>query len=130
MEAVVNHQHSQEVLAGERFEFGKNWLAFLKHVNDFHVQEAENSLRTMLQRDSLQNLSFLDMGSGSGLFSLAARRLGARVHSVDYDPRSVGLHDSKARALFSGGRTGRQTTRTGLGGRDAGVSRTIPVPSP
>ena len=30
----------------------------------------------------------LDIGSGSGLFSLAARRLGARVHSFDYDTDS------------------------------------------
>jgi 2-polyprenyl-3-methyl-5-hydroxy-6-metoxy-1,4-benzoquinol methylase len=32
----------------------------------------------------------LDIGSGSGIFSLAARRLGASVFSFDYDPQSVG----------------------------------------
>ena len=32
---------------------------------------------------------FMATGSGSGLFSLAARRLGATVHSLDYDPHSV-----------------------------------------
>jgi SAM-dependent methyltransferase len=32
---------------------------------------------------------FLDIGSGSGLFSLAARRMGATVHSFDYDAESV-----------------------------------------
>ncbi len=43
----------------------------------------------MLDLPSLQGLRFLDVGSGSGLFSLAAKRLGARVHSLDYDPQSV-----------------------------------------
>lgn len=44
----------------------------------------------MLERDSLEGLRFLDVGSGSGLFSLAARNLGAKVHSFDYDRESVG----------------------------------------
>ncbi|MEV7003549.1 class I SAM-dependent methyltransferase [Streptomyces sp. NPDC093982] len=33
--------------------------------------------------------TFLDVGCGSGLFSLAALRMGARVRSFDYDPDSV-----------------------------------------
>ena len=44
----------------------------------------------MLQVSSLEGRSFLDIGTGSGLFSLAAMRLGAsRVHSFDFDGESV-----------------------------------------
>ena len=37
----------------------------------------------------LAGKKFLDIGSGSGLFSLAAKRLGADVFSFDYDMNSV-----------------------------------------
>jgi 2-polyprenyl-6-hydroxyphenyl methylase/3-demethylubiquinone-9 3-methyltransferase len=53
------------------------------------ITEAETSLRRLLQCDTLAGLRFLDIGSGSGLFSLAARKLGARVHSFDFDKVSV-----------------------------------------
>jgi len=72
-----------------RFEFGKNWAGFLETINEAHIREAELSLKQALQVQDLAQKSFLDIGSGSGLFSLAARRLGARVHSFDYDPNSV-----------------------------------------
>ena len=74
---------------GKRFEFGANWARFLLTLNDERIQLAEESLRNMLKMENLHGKTFLDIGSGSGLFSLAARRLGAKVHSFDFDKQSV-----------------------------------------
>lgn len=79
----------QEIEAGERFAFGANWQAFLKTLNEERIQIAEESLRELLLERDLQGKTFVDIGSGSGLFSLCARRLGAKVHSFDFDPQSV-----------------------------------------
>lgn len=54
----------------------------------------------MLGVETLAGRTFLDAGSGSGLFSLAARRLGARVHSFDYDPHSVACTAELRRRFF------------------------------
>jgi 2-polyprenyl-3-methyl-5-hydroxy-6-metoxy-1,4-benzoquinol methylase len=54
----------------------------------------------MLKVERLDGKSFLDIGSGSGLFSLAARRLGARVHSFDYDQQSVACTAELRRRYF------------------------------
>jgi 2-polyprenyl-3-methyl-5-hydroxy-6-metoxy-1,4-benzoquinol methylase len=85
----MSTQHSAEVAQGERFRFGANWQRFLSTLNARRIEEAELSLRTMLGVLDLAGKRFLDIGCGSGLFSLAARRLGATVHSFDYDPQSV-----------------------------------------
>lgn len=81
--------HSDEVSQGERFEFGSNWRSFLNTLNNERVTEAMRSLKEMLGVTDLSGKRFLDIGSGSGLFSLAARCMGAEVHSFDYDPASV-----------------------------------------
>jgi 2-polyprenyl-3-methyl-5-hydroxy-6-metoxy-1,4-benzoquinol methylase len=81
--------HGQEVRSGERFAFGENWGRFLKLLNEERIQRAVDSLKEKLECDTLKGKTFLDVGSGSGLFSLAARRLGATVTSFDYDPQSV-----------------------------------------
>ena len=91
---------TQDAAAGSRFEFGANWMRFLAVVDDRRIAEAESSLKHMLGVEGLTGQTFLDIGSGSGLFSLAARRLGATVHSFDYDPQSVGCTQELKRRYF------------------------------
>lgn len=67
-----------------RFEFGRNWRRFLECVSEERIRAAERSLCALLDVE-LAGKRFLDAGCGSGLFSLAARRLGAEVHSFDVD---------------------------------------------
>jgi 2-polyprenyl-6-hydroxyphenyl methylase/3-demethylubiquinone-9 3-methyltransferase len=71
------------------FHFGKNWLNFLRVIQEEHIQSAVRSLQQLLSLNDLAGKRFLDVGCGSGLFSLAATRLGAQVYSVDYDPDAV-----------------------------------------
>jgi len=92
--------HAKEVATGERFTFGDNWSRFLSVIDESRVAEAVLSLAEKLESDSLEGKTFLDIGSGSGLFSLAARRLGARVHSFDYDPQSVACTRELKRRYF------------------------------
>jgi SAM-dependent methyltransferase len=72
-----------------RFEFGKNWTAFLNTVDEARIASAIASLNQMLGTSRLDGKTFLDIGCGSGLSSLAALRMGASVHSFDFDTHSV-----------------------------------------
>lgn len=91
---------AERPIRGERFAFGANWARFLELLDDRRIAAAESSLRDMLLIQELRGKSFLDIGSGSGLFSLAARRLGANVFSFDYDPDSVACTAELRRRFF------------------------------
>ena len=93
--------HGGEVARGERFEFGENWASFLSVLDEERINAAERGLQRMLETERLDGLRFLDIGSGSGLSSLAAKRLGASVHSFDYDPQSVACTNELRRRYFA-----------------------------
>lgn len=72
------------------FSFGKNWREFLKAIDADRIRIAEDSLTQFMGLKDLKGRTFVDIGCGSGLFSLAAHNLGAeKVVSFDVDPFSV-----------------------------------------
>jgi 2-polyprenyl-6-hydroxyphenyl methylase/3-demethylubiquinone-9 3-methyltransferase len=93
-------RHAEQVKAGDRFQFGANWQRFLRLLDERRIAVAGASLQSMLEVDRLDGRTFLDAGSGSGLFSLAARRLGAKVTSFDFDPQSVACTAELRRRYF------------------------------
>ena len=99
---LLGERHTAEVDAGERFQFGANWKNFLRTLDETNIRESTNNLEAMLGRKDLSGLTFLDIGSGSGLSSLAAKKLGARVFSFDYDADSVECTRALKRRFFDG----------------------------
>jgi SAM-dependent methyltransferase len=89
-----------EISAGERFAFGRNWCDFTAIVDEPRIAAATESLTAALGTRDLSGRTFLDVGCGSGLFSLAAHRLGARVRAFDFDADSVAAA-SELRARFA-----------------------------
>ena len=96
----MSSPHAADLKAGTRFAFGENWSRFLLLMNEDRIRLAEQSLCDRLEVTALHGKRFVDIGSGSGLFSLAARRLGATVHSFDYDPQSVACTAELRRRYF------------------------------
>lgn len=83
-----------------RFEFGKNWGSFSEKIDDVRVEIAKLSLQEMFGFKRLDGKTFLDVGCGSGIFSLAAVQLGAKVLSFDFDEASVAT-TKKLKSKFS-----------------------------
>ena len=82
---------TQELLELEsHFSFGENWSHYAEKIDEARIEEAEKSLMRLVGRENIEGKTFLDIGCGSGLFSLAAVRLGAKkLLAVDLDPQSV-----------------------------------------
>jgi len=101
MESRCTRTLNRKFPRAQGFEFGKNWQHFLAVLNDERISQAESSLTNMLGLSTLKGHSLLDIGSGSGLFSLAAMRLKAeQVHSFDCDPQCVSCTQELKRRYF------------------------------
>jgi len=73
-----------------RFAFGRNWANFSEDLSVDQLLTAENSLVEKFGKNGLCQKTFLDVGCGSGIFSISALKLGARqVVAFDYDEFSV-----------------------------------------
>lgn len=74
----------------QHFEFGKNWQSFLEGISEERLNAAVADISNFLGPGVLKDRSFVDVGCGSGLSSLAAYKLGAaRIFSCDIDPINI-----------------------------------------
>ncbi|HBC72888.1 MAG: Methyltransferase family protein [Candidatus Amesbacteria bacterium GW2011_GWB1_47_19] len=85
------HTYELTYSTGNHFSFGKNWQNFLNSIDNLRINKSKISLSEFLGGEkNIKGKSFIDFGSGSGLFSLAAYLLGAsRIVSVDIDNASL-----------------------------------------
>jgi cyclopropane fatty-acyl-phospholipid synthase-like methyltransferase len=90
------------------FEFGQNWNDYATTIDKKRIESAIEGIRKLFP-DGIAGKSFLDIGCGSGLHSLAALSLGAAsVLATDIDENSVGT----TRAVLSQASEERWNTET------------------
>lgn len=80
------------------FNFGKNWKNYsLRALTDQRLDVVKDSVKDILGIESLKGKTFLDVGCGSGIFSIAAAQLGAEVKGVDINPLciEVSIHNAQ-----------------------------------
>jgi 2-polyprenyl-6-hydroxyphenyl methylase/3-demethylubiquinone-9 3-methyltransferase len=73
----------------DRFAFGENWRDFSRDLGDERIASARAGIERLLGDGDLSGETFLDIGCGSGLMSLAAHQMGAVVTAFDFDADSV-----------------------------------------
>ena len=72
------------------FSFGRNWHDYVATVADREAESARQDIEFWLGSGRVEGRTVLDIGSGSGLHSLAFLNMKAsRVRSFDADPYSV-----------------------------------------
>ncbi len=85
----------------KRFDFGLNWKDYSDNAfNEARFEDAKSSLRALFDRESFEDLSFLDVGCGSGIFSIAAHQLGAKpVCGIDISHYSIETCNKNSKIL-------------------------------
>src|SRR5258707_267871 len=75
------------------FDFGENWKDFSHDVLDeTRLQAAIASVAELVGSERLAGARFCDVGCGSGLFSLAAARLGiSEGMGIDINPTAIAV---------------------------------------
>lgn len=72
------------------FNFGKNWLNYSKTIKDEDLEIMKESLINLIGLENIKDKTFLDIGCGSGLFSIAAKKLRTKkVVGIDILPDSI-----------------------------------------
>ncbi|MFH1772289.1 MAG: class I SAM-dependent methyltransferase [Candidatus Omnitrophota bacterium] len=77
------------------FDFGNNWLEFTQEsLDEDKLSAAQKSLVELIGQENIKGKTFLDIGCGSGIFSIAAKRLGAK-NVVAFDISKESIQSSK-----------------------------------
>jgi len=86
------------------FSFGHNWQKYSNTVlNSDKMLAAKESVAELLGVSSLKGKSFLDVGCGSGIFSISAIQLGAsRVVGIDIDPIAIRVSRENTKKFLPG----------------------------
>lgn len=115
--------HERLTQLESHFAFGENWADFSSTIDDRAIAQATADLQRLLPEGELAGKSFLDIGSGSGLSSLAAIRSGASaVTALDIDPNSVATTEATLSRFAPGTRwTARQQSVFALSPESAGT---------
>lgn len=92
-----------EDIYNDSFSFGKNWSEYLNKLTPQKIEVVKKTLQDFTGLESFVGKTFIDVGCGSGLFSLAAKLLGAdTVQSVDVDTYSIQCAQYLKKVFFDG----------------------------
>lgn len=82
----------------KQFDFGQNWENYSKLMNRERLNKAIDSIKELLDVLSLEGKTFLDVGCGSGLFSIAASLLNtSNVLGIDINSKSISTSQANAK---------------------------------
>jgi len=72
------------------FSFGKNWQSYLTRISESQIKDSIQDIIEWVKKENIVGKKILDIGSGSGIHSLAFYKLGVKeVVSFDLDSASV-----------------------------------------